>query len=271
MRFIGNNCGRILLFAAAICCTAAAEAVVRRAPESSLQKLSTDSDTIVIGKCVDKKAQYMGGIIATEYRVEVTDVLKGPKTAGSMLTLTIPGGDLKDPPLSMHSPVHSSMYAGEKVALFLRNPKPSPALAAGQNPVPGREKLRESMQIVGGYEGKFSVFTDKADGREKITRLRLESFGYVHKDQTLERMLNALATGDIQATSGPAVSLGQGLYTSVDGKAMLDQIIAREAQNPDAVPVATPVPTAPASGTGQIPPVQDFEDFKSTVRQYLIK
>jgi hypothetical protein len=241
-------------------------AVMRVGKASSLKTLTVASDAVVVGKCVGKKSEMVGRIIETDYEIEVSEVLKGSVyRPGQRLTITVPGGDLTTPPISMAVPAQARMFVGEKVALFLST-KPVAGMA-GQTPRPNahKSKLLTTPRVVGGEEGKFSIYTDAADGAEKVTRINLEDYGYVHNDRVLERMLRAMAVGDLQVTSAPVVDLGGGTYTTPEGQALLDAALSASG---DAAPVAGK--KSPAKGTG-VPPAQDFEAFKTMVKQFSIE
>jgi hypothetical protein len=235
---------------------------MRIGKEASLKSMTAASDAVIVGKCVGKKSQMVGRIIETDYEIEVSEVLKGSAfQPGRTLTLTVPGGDLTTPPISMSVPAQARMFVGEKVALFLTTkPLPAPSSPSSQAAA-SKSKLRTTPRIVGGYEGKFSVYKDEADGTEKVTRINLEQYGYVHNDRVLERMVRAMASGDLKVTSGPVVDLGGGTYTTPEGKALLDAALSASGSAGGATGTTRPKTTG-------VPPAQDFEAFKTSVKQF---
>ncbi|MCX7019135.1 MAG: hypothetical protein WCK47_01220 [bacterium] len=253
----------VLSLAAASLCYGAQ----RLGKEMNLEQLTLNSDSIVIGTVKSKKVSVVDRHFETDYEIEVSEQLKGDgKGPGQKFVLTTPGGEITTPPLGMFVQLQTHMFAGEEVALFL-NEKPrqiSPEMAAQ---IRGDTKLLTTPRVVGSYEGKFSIITSPSDGRKKIMRYSLEKLGYVPNDKTMQRVLRAVASGDLPSTSAPVIDLGGGLFTTPQGKAMLDKAVSE-------------------SGTGKIDRkasdeqiinslkrssavnVQDLDEFRSQVQTF---
>ncbi|MBX7246269.1 MAG: hypothetical protein K1X53_12305 [Candidatus Sumerlaeaceae bacterium] len=250
-----------------------AGAFKRSGREMNLQELTQFSDLVVIGQVADKRVSAHGAFITTDYDIDVQDVLKdSSKSVQKKLTVTLPGGDLTNPPISQHSEMVPHMYKGESVALFLNTapqPNPNPALAQKANVQDS--PLAKSPRIAGLYEGKFTIITDKLDGRQKITRFNITEFGYVYNDRTVKRLMDAVANHDLNVTSGPAVALPNGAVTSPEGKSIVDAAIAAAggAKTVKKLPMKPGDTVSIAAGNGTIPAVQDLEDFKSQVRKFV--
>jgi hypothetical protein len=246
-----------------------APAAQRYGKDSSLKTLVNSSDLIVIGKCSDKKVNPVGRIIETDYEVKVGEVWKGDAAqVGKTLTLTVAGGDLTTPPISMLVPGHAHLYAGEEVALFL-NTKPPQLTEAQRKAVPAQSKLSTTARVTGGYEGKFSVFKSDVDGKMKITRLNLENYGYNHNDRVLERLIHAIAQGNTDAPTGAMVDLGGGAYTTPEGKTHLDEYLANQGVTAASVAPAAAHPADTKPTASGLPAVQDLDDFKASVQGLL--
>ena len=259
--------------------TGTAFSFTRKGGERTLEQLTNESDSVVIGVCKGKKAQFIGRMIETEYEVEVTERLKGKARKGSeTISLTLPGGELTTPPITQSVSYTPVMYQGEEVALFLKDNAPAqPAsLKAKQNP---KSKLWSSPQVVGWAEGKFSVVTDKKTGKKRVARVIPEEYGWANEDQSIRRALKAIASGDAPMTEGEVVPLGEGMYTTPEGKAVLDKVTAgvtyaEEQKKAAADAKAAAAPKTPEHKTEKQRPygpvvVQDLDDFKAKVRSFV--
>lgn len=254
--------GTVLFVAAILPIVFPAGAVRRVGRERTLQELTQQSDSVIIGHCRSKNVRFSGKLIETEYEVEVTDQLKGGKpTAARVITLTLPGGEMTTPPLTQYVPLQAHMYAGEDVALFLKEYTAEPPASVAKR-VDRSSRLFTSPQIVGWYEGKFTVFTG-TDGKRKIARVNLESHRTQHTDAALQRVIKAISTGAVQTINGPAIPLGDGLYTNTAGK----QIIDRVQEGLDEQKTGTAVAASPGRSTKALS-VQDLEEFKDQVRKF---
>lgn len=257
----------------------AAQAAKRSGPDMTLEQMTRASDAVVIGTVKDKKARWVKGHIETDYEIQVEEALKGGKSfrSGQTFRMTVMGGESTSPPISQFTEAQAHMFKGEDVALFLRT-TPAGTDKQRQRAASVGSNLFTTPRVVGMNQGKFSVVTDAKDGRRKLTRVSLESYGFLPSDTTLSRVLRAVAQRDVDVTSGPVVSLGGGLVTSPDGKAMLDAAAANDpasARMLDALTGAKPIrgaagaPSAAPRQVKNVPiPLQDLEEFKNQVRQF---
>ncbi len=246
-------------------------AAKRRGGEMTLKSLTEKSDAVVVGKCKSKKVEWVGKSLETSYDIEVQDTLKGNSyKKGQALTVTVPGGELTTPPLTQYVEMVPMMYQGEDVALFIKDkaPEPSPAVKAKVHP---RSKVWSSPQVVGWYEGKFTVYSDKKDGRQKITRVDSERSGVIPQSRMLERLIRALANGDAKVAEGQLVEIGDGVMTTPDGKALFDRASKAAAElsaddgHGHGKKRATEAELDPLRPRKPLV-VQDFEQFKAQVR-----
>lgn len=259
----------------------------RRDREKTLEELSNASDSIVIGVCRQKNAHFVGKMIETDYEVEVTERLKGHhKSSGKdTVMVTIPGGELTTPPITQAVSFTPLMYVGEEVALFLAD---APAVQAtpgvttqgGAKTLHPNSKLRTSPQVVGWAEGKFSVVTDKKSGQKKVARIIPDDYGWTNNDRAIRNAIHAVSTGAAPVVEGEVVPIAEGIYTTPEGKSVLDKITqgvtyAEEQQRQQQKKAAAGAKPAAAKKavTKQQPygpvVVQDFEDFKAKVRSFV--
>jgi hypothetical protein len=248
--------------------TAAANAFSRRGKEATLEELTNSADSVVIGKCKSKTVNVIGRHFETDYEIEVSDSLKGKSLqANSKLLITVPGGELTTPPITQMVQGQAHMFAGEEVALFL-DEKPLNLSSELSKKIDAKSKVATTPRLVGMYEGKFTVFTDQRDGKRKISRINLEERGFAHQDRVLQRVIRAVASGEIKSEAGQMIPLGNGLYTTPAGKAMIDQ--AKSRSIPDEVnrtPTENQVMSAYKKGGPFV--VQDLEEFKQQVRGFV--
>jgi len=248
----------VLSLAAASLCYGAQ----RFGKDMNLEQLTLKSDSIVIGTVVSKKVNVVDRHFETDYEIQVSEQLKGDGNgAGQKFTLTTPGGEITTPPLGMFVQLQAHMFPGEEVALFLNDkPRQVDPMVAAQ--VRGNTKLLTTPRVVGSYEGKFSIITNPADGKKKILRYSLENLGYVPNDKTMQRVLNAVASGDLQSTSGQVVDLGGGLSTTPEGKTVLDSTMKANSKARDEKIISS------LKKNGAIK-VQDLDEFTSQVRNFV--
>jgi hypothetical protein len=242
-------------------------AAKRTGKDMSLKTLTDQSDSVIIGKCKDKNVQWVDKHLETSYNVEVQETLKGKSfKQGQTMAVTVPGGELTTPPLTQYVEMVPTMFPGEGVALFLKDtgPEAPPSVKARINP---KSKLWTSPQVVGWSQGKFSVYTDKKDGRQKIARLNLEQMGAVPQSRALERLLHAVASGDVAVTSAPVVDLGDGVQTTPEGRDLFNRLSKAESAN-SANAAAVKKNVVPTSRGPEQLKAQDLEDFKAQVRKF---
>jgi hypothetical protein len=262
---VGWKC--LILACAVVAYAMPSRALTRQGKPATLEDMTRQSDSVLIGQCKSKKVNVVGRHFETDYEVEVGEMLKGKGHApGEKIRLTVMGGELTTPPITQMLQYQPHMFEGEEVALFLEE-KPlqvSPQLAARANP---QSKLHTTPRVVGMADGKFSVFTDTASGKKKLTRVNLEDYGYVHQDRALQRILRAVATGDAKSIEGPVVPLGNGLYTTPDGKQMIDRVV--NPAPPDKLSRSATAEDVMKSVQKRLPiAVQDLDEFKEQVRGF---
>jgi hypothetical protein len=238
----------------------------RTGKEATLEQLTKGADAIIVGDVVSKKVNVVDRRFETDYDISVKEQLKGADLPpGRHVTITVPGGELTTPPLTMYVELQAYMVPKEEVVLFLSTrPRPvSPELAAQIGPT----KLLTTPRVIGGYEGKFSVLTDVKDGRKRVTRLNLEQYGFVPQDPHLQSLLRAVASGDVPATSAPVVDLGGGLHTTEAGKHLLDTVYQdNKGEKPKLK--ATDSQVIDAVRSRRNIKLQDFDEFKSQISSF---
>lgn len=167
----------------------------------SLEELTANSDVIVIGTCLSKKTDFVAGQFETRITLSTQEYLKG--NMGPEITITLPGGEINEPlPLGQYVTGIPQFITGEDVLLFLDTKaiqRKQKAIAEQMDKSKSetfkrnlqKSSLPSSPDVVGYWQGKYTILTDPATGEKRVTRLRLESMGFVHEDQ-LARQLYAL-------------------------------------------------------------------------------
>lgn len=255
---------RLCALAAVALLPAVAAAETRVGGQMTLQQLTRASDTVVLKTCTDKQVRVVGRHVETDYTVKVTEPLKGKRTAGQVINMTYPGGELTTPPITQAVQGMPHMLRGEDVALFL-DEKPVRLPASIEARRDSKSRVTVGPRIVGLDEGKFTVFTDKATGQRRVTRISLENYGYAHQDKVFQTVLRAVATNQMNTTSGTVVALGGGVYTSPQGKALLDRIRLPE---PPKNVARSAGEVRSTIGKREAPIVQDLESFKAQIKTF---
>jgi len=233
----------------------------------SLEELVALSDEVVVGHVKDKKVNVVGHHFETDYDIEVSETLKG-KSANKRMTMTVMGGTLTTPPLTQYVQGQAFMHKGEHVALFV---KTTPAkisedqkkrfkAAKGSD----KSKLLNTPRVVGMTQGKFSVITDKATGREKVAKFDLEEYGFAPNDIALEKSLQALETGRLKKQDGQVVQPGE---VACKSPACLSPAHGHPAGNSKNAQINATAQQATQAAQGQPIVVQDLQDFKDQVRK----
>lgn len=135
--------------------------------------LVVQSDWIVEGKVVSRESKAVKGRIETEVRIDLSKVYKGD-VANPQLVLTTLGGRLKYPPIAQAVPGLATFGKDEEVILFLST-KPAriesgTGAKAKSGSAPALTALQASPQVIGGYQGKYSVYTDPKTGARSVVR-----------------------------------------------------------------------------------------------------
>lgn len=213
---------------------------------ATVAQLTKSCDTVVLAKCTAKSSALVVKNIETTYEFEVTESLKGSRRTGSKMTLTVPGGKHPIYALGQMVPQQAHSFSGEEVALFVKEPAPGKKLSA-----PAGSKLADTPRIVGGWQGKYTMFTDATDKKAKLVRFNLENFGYTHNDATLSKFAAAYTSGEMQAAASGEV-----------GKRMAVVDAEQKAADEDrSVVLQTP------SMADVLPPVVTLDEFKQQVSQ----
>lgn len=231
----------------------------------TMDKLTGNSDDIVIAQVKTKSVKPVGRHIETDYEIEISESLKGKTYGpGKRVTLTLVGGDLTTPPLSQYTQGVPRMYVGEDVALFLTN-KP-PVDKAGR-PLKGepKSKLMTTPRIVGGTQGKFSIITDKSDGSRKVTRLDTERYQMIPQDFLLKQTIELAAAKRLRVTSGTIVGKG----SAFGERDSLEQRSTGNAASFDRSGDASRLASSIDLAGGLV--VQDLTDFKNQVTTQVSK
>jgi hypothetical protein len=248
-------------------------AAKRKGGEMTLKSLTDNSDAVVVGKCKAKRVEWVGKSLETSYDVEIQDTLKGKKyKAGEAISVTVPGGELTTPPLTQYVEMVPLMYQGEDVALFIKEKAPEPS-AEVKGRIHPKSKVWTSPQVVGWYEGKFTVYQDK-QGKQKITRIDTERSGVIPGSRTLEKLVRALANGEAKAAEGQLVEIGDGVKTTPEGKELFERAskAAADLNADDGHGHSRGKKPATEAELDPLRPrkplvVQDFEQFKAQVRK----
>ncbi len=150
------------------------------------------ASTIVVGECVKKETKWVSGRIETTVTIKSTEYLKGNK--GEEFKVTLLGGAMKEPvPITQYIPGQAFFYEGEKVMLFLEDHKPI------TQPIP--EKYKESGLIttpiiIGLYQGKYSIITDKKTGEEKAVQINWSMMGRAPEEFTAKKIVEILENAE---------------------------------------------------------------------------
>lgn len=141
----------------------------------SLDQLSRDADTVVIGHCTNQRVFKTGEMIYTEYTIQPYDVLKG--STAKELKITQPGGEMDGKGIYVSGVARFT--PAEEVMLFLTKEKSG------------------SRDIVGWSQGKFHIYYDETTGH-KLAVQQMGGAGILNK-----------TTGAITETLPAAIGLEQ--------------------------------------------------------------
>ena len=237
----------------------------RAGGEPTLQDLTKTADSIVVGSCVNTKTAVVGSrSMETTYEVQVSEALKGKRASGGLISITVPGGELTTPPIAMAVLGMPQLTKGEEVILFLDEKPESISATASKRRSP-QSKLGKGPRIVGLDSGKFTIYKDEKTGQKKVARVRMADFGFAHQDTAYRKVLRSVATGDMKLVNGQVVPLGDGLYTSPEGKDALDKVkvpATAKAMAKSANEVKGAVDSSGGIG------VQNLDEFKAQIRQF---
>lgn len=248
MRSIISKKMKSLLLPALMLCCGAVFADQATTATANIRQLTQSGESVVIGKCIGKATAMVGHNIETTYDFEVSESLKGPRKAGSKLKLVVLGGKHPLYAIAQHVPQQAHLYKGEEAALFLKEPQPGAAKAVSK--ARAGSGLPDSVKVVGGWQGKYSVFTDAADGgKRKLVRFNLENYGYAHSDSALESFIKAYAGGKMSKATDKTVNT------------MVKDVAVKQNSEKGERTIVLSQPSV----SEILPPVVSLDDFKAEV------
>jgi len=186
----------------------AAFALTQLTPALSLQQLANEADEIVMGNVVGQDTRVIKNAFETEFHVQVYENLKtrsGEMPAGKVISLTLPGGVLHDPPLTQYAMGQPSFYKGQEVALFLKAPAATAALMQQARNGQPQSTLRSSYKIVGMNQGAFNVITQQGTGEKLVARISLEDYGIINSPEGVKEIEKSIAENKIRTAEGNVV------------------------------------------------------------------
>lgn len=119
----------------------------------SLQEMTSTSDVIAIGNCVETRSVWADGTLVTLATVSVSETIKGTESAN--LTVVLPGGvdSNRKFPVAVSYPGAPRLTPGEDVFLFLSS----------------ESDFGGAYTVAGFAQGKFSIVNDE-DGEPVVSR-----------------------------------------------------------------------------------------------------
>lgn len=218
----------ILSVLLALLAPAALHADVQQKPYA-VDELTTMSDAIVIGQVKNKESKFADGVIQTKYTLAVSQSLKG-KVSPTM-EITQVGGSVEGLPFKQRLSGRPTLFKGEKVLLFLSDSSKSPAMQAIRQKskenqakmqaqaldqgkpipqirsIPDDHPLKTSMGFVAGWQGRFTIITDKATGREMAMQVGPGDGRDIQSEDALKAFC---AVMEKKAPAAPTLSPGGG-------------------------------------------------------------
>ena len=247
MRIVMSNRISGLLAAVLFLCAGSAVADQITTAPANIKTLAANSDSVIIGKCTGKSTAMVGRNIETTYEVQVSQSLKGQRRVGSSMKLVTPGGKHPVFALAQHVPQQAHLFKGEEVALFLKEPQPG---AKKNSLLPEKSGLADTAKVLGGWQGKYSVFADSADkGKKKLVRFNLENYGYANNDKALSQFIGSYASGDIEKKTADGVKKQMATITEAQKQSGEDKSVVLSAPSVNDI----------------LPPVVTMEDFRAEV------
>jgi len=124
----------------------------------SLKELTDDADAVVLGHCTGRRVFQSGGMIYTEYTIQVYDSLKG--APAKEMKVVQPGGEYGGKGIYVSGVARFSLL--EEVMLFL-----------------GKDK-QGARDIVGWSQGKFRIYYDE-QSKKKFAAQEFGGAGFIKK------------------------------------------------------------------------------------------
>lgn len=184
------------------------------------------SDQIFVATCEGKSTRWKDGNVITTYKIRPKEFWKGAAATGKDGALQIDqiGGSVSAGPvkLGQHFSASVAMVPGEELLLFTKTHKTDPALkAAGQKDIFPEGQL----QVVGMYQGRYSIVTDGKSGAKHVLPVGMEAYGVVANDESVKRYLN-LKAGQLAAAREAAQALHdkQGRTDDLTVEQILEQL-----------------------------------------------
>jgi len=165
----------------------------------SLKEIAKTADVIAVGSVEKKEAQWVGRRIETTVRIKAVEYWKGD--LGDSFEITQLGGDMYYPiPVSMRCGGAPVFYEGERVVLFLQDPPP-PKSNKDKSPDKAASRLWTSPMVVGWAQGKYTVLSDPATGKDKVLRLGMADARIVDRRE-MDRRLEIAAEYALKCSGG---------------------------------------------------------------------
>jgi hypothetical protein len=170
----------------------------------SFDQLVEKSDHIFIADCVKKEVVFIQGRIITRYCLKPTEFLKGSprlNQAGEIEMEEL-GGDLPGPvPVSQVTPIMANFQEGEEILLFTHDPMLRKE--KGKTPVRMRSAISpQSLRIMGGTQGRFSVLRHPETGRKMVSRSKGSALAGNSPEMTLMRQVDRVRATAATMTDG---------------------------------------------------------------------
>jgi len=175
------------------------------AEAATLEFQVRNSDVILRGTCEDSLTTWSNHHLVTTYKIAVEKYLKAPAKmsvqTNPVIRVSQIGGRVSRPlPLAEVYPMMPVLYKGEKVVLFLKSPDSIPkalrekyerCLADGvAKPFPLMTDYRLTTLNI----SKLTIVTDPTTGREIVTRIGFERFGFLPTSEAVKRYVEAYET-----------------------------------------------------------------------------
>jgi hypothetical protein len=168
----------------------------------STSDLVKGADAICIGKCIKKSSRFVDHNIVTTVEIAVSEYIKGD--LGKTITLAIIGGEIEEPlPLAQRVMGTPNFLEGEEVLLFLAAPKKG-ARGLASDPKSLSFQLASSPDVVGWFQGKYTILTDSVTGQKKVANFNFENMQIVPNDEITRKLYSALE--NTRKTEGDAAA-----------------------------------------------------------------
>lgn len=157
----------------------------------SLDDVIRKSDQIFVATCEAKNSAWRDGNVITAYKIRPSDFWKGaaPTEKDGTLTIEQIGGSVGVGPLKLgqHFTASVTMIPGEEVLLFTKTHQTDPALKSiGQKDV----FTEGQLQVVGLYQGRYSILTDPKSGMKHALPVGMEAYGVVASDASVKKLIS---------------------------------------------------------------------------------